>query len=109
MDETQKYRTLVVDDTVYKTRVTRKYLDRKPTGGVDPHSITAVIPGTILEVFVKDGQRVRKGDRLAILEAMKMKNPILATRDGKIGDVKVRVGEVVAKRQVLFSFEPARR
>lgn len=105
MDEREKFRTLIVDETVYKTRLSRKYLERKPAGRPELDVVHAVIPGTILSVDVEPGRRVKRGDRLAVLEAMKMKNPVLAPRNGRIQEVAVRVGEVVTKHQKLFSLD----
>ena len=105
MDESQKYRTLVIDETVYKTRLSRKYLERKPASRPNLEVVYAVIPGTILEVDVKPGHKVKRGDRLAVLEAMKMKNPVLAPRDGRVDRISVRVGEVVTKHQELVSLD----
>jgi biotin carboxyl carrier protein len=109
IDDSFKFRTLVVDETVYKTRLSAKYARRKPASPPDRDSIYAVIPGTILSVDVKPGQRVQRGDRLAVLEAMKMKNPILAPREGRIEHVSIQTGEVVAKSQELFRLNSARR
>lgn len=59
------------------------------TGG---ETISCPMPGTILAVNVKQGDMVKKGDVLFILEAMKMENEIMAPRDGRIVDVGVTKG-----------------
>ena len=57
--------------------------------------VAAPMPGTIVSVNVSDGQSVRKGDVLVVLEAMKMENEIKAPVDGTITSVAVNKGESV--------------
>lgn len=59
------------------------------------NSVVAPMPGTINAVKVTNGQQVKKGDVLFILEAMKMENEIYADKDGKIGQVFVQKGASV--------------
>lgn len=67
--------------------------------------ITAALPGTVLAVNVKEGQEVRKGQTLLILESMKMENAITAPIDGVVGDISVSVGSYVTKDQKLVSIK----
>jgi biotin carboxyl carrier protein len=79
----------------------------KPASGepVDrSKSVSAPIPGVIIAVQVKPGDAVTSGTELITLEAMKMKNAIRATRDGKIAAVRVNVGDHVRHGQVLVEF-----
>ncbi len=71
------------------------------SGGAD---VTAPIPGVIQEVNVKEGQTVKKGDVLFVLEAMKMKNNIVAKTEGKVASVNVTKGDSVSHGQVLMSY-----
>lgn len=64
-------------------------------------SITSPMPGTIVDVRVKNGDNVRSGDVLVVLEAMKMENEILAPVDGKVTDVRVGKGTSVESGEVL--------
>ena len=57
--------------------------------------VNAPMPGTILDVKVAQGQAVKKGDVLLILEAMKMENEILAPQDGTVAQVAVSKGASV--------------
>lgn len=66
-------------------------------------SITAPMPGTILSVNVQNGQSVKKGDVLMILEAMKMENEIVAPQDGTVASVNCRKGDVVNVGDLLVS------
>lgn len=58
--------------------------------------VEAPMPGTILSVNVKEGENVKAGDVLIVLEAMKMENEILAPRDGKVASIGVSIGSAVS-------------
>ena len=64
-------------------------------------TIKAPMPGTILKVNVSNGQAVKKGDVLMVLEAMKMENEILAPNDGTVSSVGVSQGASVESGTVL--------
>jgi biotin carboxyl carrier protein len=74
-----------------------------PAAGV--HELTAPLPGTIVEIFVRNGEEIEAGNIVLVIEAMKMKNSIRSTRGGKVAEVLVRVGETVAHKQALVRFE----
>ena len=59
-------------------------------------AVTSPMPGIILEVSVREGQSVRRGDKVAILEAMKMENEIQASCDGTVTGIYVNPGDSVA-------------
>lgn len=75
-----------------------------PATGDKSKLVTAPIPGVIISVLVKEGEEVAANQELCILEAMKMKNTIKATRAGKIGAVLVSAGENVKHSQPLFEY-----
>lgn len=64
-------------------------------------TVTAPMPGTILKVNVANGQAVKKGDVLMILEAMKMENEIMAPCDATVSSVNVNQGAAVEAGAVL--------
>ena len=69
-----------------------------PAGGAQ---VKAPMPGTILDVKVQNGQSVKKGTVLCILEAMKMENEIQAPCDGKITSLNVRKGDSVETQALI--------
>lgn len=71
-----------------------------PAGGAQ---VKAPMPGTILDVKVQEGQNVKKGQVLVILEAMKMENEIQAPCDGKIAALSVRKGDSVETQALICS------
>ena len=64
-------------------------------------AVSAPMPGTILDVKVSNGQQVKKGTLLFILEAMKMENELLAPADGTVTGISVAKGASVATGTVL--------
>jgi biotin carboxyl carrier protein len=66
--------------------------------------MVAPLPGTVVEVFVKPGEYVESGHVMLVIEAMKMKNSIRATRAGKLDAVLVNPGQTVAHKQPLVEF-----
>ena len=79
----------------------------RETFSVKVNILKTKIPGKIMEVLVKAGQAVKKGDELVILEAMKMENRIFSPRDGVIREVKVKKGDVLPAGSTLLVFDPA--
>lgn len=67
-------------------------------------SIKAPMPGLIINVVAKEGDEVKKGDTLLILEAMKMENVLKSPRDGVIKKVKAELKQTVEKNHVLIEF-----
>jgi biotin carboxyl carrier protein len=72
--------------------------------GISTSELTAPLPGTVIEVFVKPGEYVEMGQVMLIIEAMKMKNSIRSTRAGTVAEVLVSAGQTVAHKQVLVKF-----
>lgn len=105
MTEQKKIQELVIDDTVYETKLTRKFRLRKKYEVPNPKLLGAFIPGIIQSINIKNGQQVKEGECLLILEAMKMKNCVQAQQDGKVKEIKVNLGDMVTKNQLLIEFE----
>ena len=102
---TVKYDSLTVEGVKYKTLLTKKYKDRKPYQETDFRIVKAFISGAICDVYVKVGSTVKAGDPILILEAMKMKNIILAPQDGLIKSIYVKTGNKVIKGDLLVEME----
>ncbi len=102
MSDAPDLKTLVIDGTPYLTRYTLKFARRASYAAPDPSRISARIPGVIVALHVRRGQRVRRGDPLLVLEAMKMKNDLTAGHDGVVREIYVEEGQMVAKNQLLL-------
>lgn len=93
--------TIVLNDSSYKTTLTKKYINRpiwhKPYEG----DVLAALPGTIIKLLVKPGEKVKKGHVLLIQEAMKMQNRILAPIEGVISEIDVKEGDKIAKNHLM--------
>jgi biotin carboxyl carrier protein len=68
-------------------------------------SVTAPLPGNIIQIEKKEGDKVSRGELVLKYEAMKMENKILAESDGIIKSLKVKVGDSVLQGDVLFEIE----
>ena len=64
--------------------------------------ITAPMPGSMFNILVKEGQAVKKGDVVAILEAMKMENEIVAPVDGQVSAIHVEKGQNVNLGDIIL-------
>ena len=69
-----------------------------PVGG---NKINSPLPGSVISVAVKEGQAVKKGDTLLVLESMKMENPILSDCDGTVSKIAVAAGQSVMQDDLL--------
>lgn len=67
--------------------------------------VKAPMPGLVLEINVKAGDQVKKGDTLLVLEAMKMENSIKSPTDAVVHSVAVNKGQAVDKNAVLVNFD----
>lgn len=103
--KTDKLGKLNIDSTLYTTRISRKYGERVPYKKSNPKHILSFIPGTVLDILVKPGQKVSRGEHLMILEAMKMQNLLKAATDGTVKKISVKKGDKVAKGSVLIVLE----
>ena len=76
-----------------------------PSGGVlEVRVLRAPIPGVVMDVKVKAGEKVEIGQALFVIEAMKMRNLIRSPRDGEVKEVLVNAGQTVNHNQELLLF-----
>jgi biotin carboxyl carrier protein len=105
MEKKVKLDTLCINGTTYKTTLTAKFINRKNWEAPNPKMIKAYIPGNILKIFVKEGQKVKQGTKLILLEAMKMKNLVESPVNGVIKSIHVKEGIMVPKNELLIEIE----
>jgi acetyl/propionyl-CoA carboxylase alpha subunit len=108
MEEEQKepeYHILSFEEGKFKTTFTKKFQNRKVYAVPDPKMVFAFIPGTIVNVFVKEKSKVKKGEPLLTFQAMKMNNILSAPISGRIKKVNVKAGETFTKAQILVEFD----
>jgi biotin carboxyl carrier protein len=105
MAKKDKFETLCIQGTEYKTHLTKKFITRQQWKQPNPNHILAFIPGKIIDIFVKEGQKVNIGDKLLILEAMKMKNVIASPVSGTIDKINIKQGCNIPKNEILIEIK----
>jgi biotin carboxyl carrier protein len=105
--ETEKpeYVDFAVTARKYKTLLTKKFQNRKPWVDPSMYDIQSIIPGTILSIFVKEGDLVEEGAPLLTLEAMKMINRIEMPFTARIKKINVVVGVRIPKDSLMIELE----
>lgn len=109
-DKVEKMATVKVNGTSYQVAVEDQFDQLLKQLGMDNLAVNKVqqvkapMPGLVLSVLVADGDEVKKGDNLLILEAMKMENMIKSPTDGVIKKVAIKQGDKVEKNEVLINF-----
>ena len=76
-----------------------------PAAPADAQTVSAPMPGTIVNVPVSAGQQVTKGQVLVVMEAMKMENEIMAPSDGTVASVMVKKGDSVENGTPLVALQ----
>ncbi|MFN5208229.1 MAG: acetyl-CoA carboxylase biotin carboxyl carrier protein subunit, partial [Bacteroidota bacterium] len=109
-NETMKEMTIKINNHPYQVRLQDKLDLMLKSLGMDAgqsskvNELKAPMPGLVLEVRVKVGDTVKKGDPLLVLEAMKMENILKSPADGIIQKVHVQKSAAVEKNQTLINF-----
>ncbi len=92
-------RTMAVPSTDSHPSVSKTASPSAPKG---TGSIKSPLPGVILEIFVREGDTVKIGQKLLMLEAMKMENNINADKEGRVSSIKVGKGDSVMEGDILI-------
>ena len=96
-----RYSSIDIDGVKYKTLITDKFKRRKKYQEPDPTLALAFIPGTVAKILIKEKNKVKAGDLILTLEAMKMLNKVFAPVDGEVV-FHVKEKDIVRKNQLLF-------
>nr|WP_319999277.1 biotin/lipoyl-containing protein [uncultured Draconibacterium sp.] len=108
MAEEKELKSLVIQGAVYKTTYTKRFENRVKYVTPDPNELYSFIPGTIIDIFVKTKQKVKEGETLLLLEAMKMENQVRMPFDGEIVKIHVKKGEVIPNRHLMIEIKPTK-
>ncbi|GAA3981541.1 acetyl-CoA carboxylase biotin carboxyl carrier protein subunit [Pedobacter ginsengiterrae] len=111
LNKAEKLCIIKVNGNTYKIQVEDQFdqllkqlgLDNLATNKVA--EIKAPMPGLVLNVIVKEGAEIKKGDNLLVLEAMKMENILKSSTDGIVKKVLIKQGDKVEKNQILIQFK----
>lgn len=111
VDEQEKLVTLKVNGNKYTVSIKDKFdallksLGMENLNTAKVNELKAPMPGLVLDIRVKEGDEIKKGEALLVLEAMKMENILKSPADVKIKKINVNKAQAVEKNQVLISFE----
>ncbi|HLS90843.1 MAG TPA: pyruvate carboxylase [Limnochordia bacterium] len=92
----------VADESATVKRVERPKADRR-----NPSHVAATMPGSVIQVLVSQGDKVAKGQALAVIEAMKVEQTIQAHRAGTVAEVLVKPGDSIQAGDLLLVVQPA--
>lgn len=106
MTEEKELKNLIIQGGVYKTKYTKKFENRMNWEAPNENLLHAFIPGTIIDIFVKPKEKVKEGQTLLLLEAMKMQNQVRMPFDGEIVKIYVKKDEVIPKNHLLIEVKP---
>ncbi len=106
MSEEKDFKHLVVQGAVYKTTYTKKFENRIMWETPNTNLLYSFIPGTIIDIFVKPKDKLKEGDVILLLEAMKMQNQVRMPFDGEIVKIHVKKDEVIPKRHLMLEIKP---
>ena len=105
MEDNSKYQVFVVNSARYLTLTTTKFEKRKKWQRSDPNEIRSVIPGSVIDIFASAGQKLKAGEVILTLEAMKMYTRVEMPFDGVIKSINVEKGDRIPKDTVMVNIE----
>ena len=108
MTDKKELKPLIVQGTIYNTKYTDKFENRIKWETPDPNCIYSIIPGTIIDIFVKPKDKLKEGETLLLLEAMKMQNQVRMPFDGEIVKIYVKKDETIPRKHLMVKIKPAK-
>ncbi len=108
MKDKKELKSLVIQGAVYQTTYTWKFENRVKWEAPDPNLIYSFMPGTIIDIFVKPREKVKEGQTILLLEAMKMQNQVRMPFDGEIVKIHVKREDVIPRKYLMLEIKPAR-
>jgi biotin carboxyl carrier protein len=106
MSEEKELKELIIQGAIYKTTFTRKFEERVKWEAPNINMLYSFIPGTIIDIFVKPNQKVKEGETLLLLEAMKMQNQLRMPFDGEIVKIHVKKDETIPNNYLIMEIKP---
>ena len=106
MTKEKEFKTLVVQGAIYKTTFTRKFEERVAWEAPNENLLYSFIPGTIIDLYVKPKDKVKEGETLLLLEAMKMQNQVRMPFDGEIVKIHVKKDDTIPKGHLMIEIKP---
>lgn len=109
-DKEERLLHIRVNNNVYKVQLRDRFDELLHELGMDAakskkvSELKAPMPGLVVEVCVSEGQEVKKGDKLVVLEAMKMENILKAPADAVVKKISITKGQTVEKNEALILF-----
>jgi acetyl/propionyl-CoA carboxylase alpha subunit len=109
-DKEERLLHIRVNNNVYKVQLRDRFDELLHELGMDAakskkvSELKAPMPGLVVEVCVSEGQEVKKGDKLVVLEAMKMENILKAPADSVVKKISITKGQTVEKNEALILF-----
>ncbi|MBO4520078.1 MAG: biotin/lipoyl-binding protein [Alphaproteobacteria bacterium] len=94
---------IIVNGKAFNVSVAPAGQAAKPAAGGVGTEVKSPVPGTLTKLLVKEGDAVKKGQQIAVLEVMKMESPVPSPADGVVGRISVRQGEQVVTGQLLMT------
>jgi biotin carboxyl carrier protein len=105
MSENKEMKELIVQGVAYQTTYTKKFEQRVQWEPHDERLLYSFIPGTIIDIYVKPKQKLREGDVILLLEAMKMQNQVRMPFNGEIVKIHVKKDEVIPNRHLMLEIK----
>lgn len=106
MESEKELKSLVIQGALYKTTFTKKFENRTNWEAPNQNLLHSFMPGTIVDIFVKAKDKVKEGQTLLLLDAMKMQNQVRMPFDGEIISLNVKKGEVIPNHYLMLEIKP---